>query len=362
MIIISITYTYEHIKKTLETYGLFLRILPEDYHKASLSKLFVEDQYGFKYVVAYNSIVRNKHGILYKGRVHKGNPFAINNINNYLKLWGSPFICISNNYINNNQDLEFRCLRCGKIIVKTWRNVRNPLTGGNRRPISCDNCDKRYESLHASVLKQVFIHEYPDTIVEDRSFRSQSTDKIRPTDIVNHRLKIAIEIQSQWHDFRDARLKDDEKRVFWESLGYQFFTPDIRDYTVLEMCQLFFDLNEIPLYVNQNYGSCVNAKVVQELLNAGLDITSICNTTGYTRHQIYDAKKTGKINYPRYYHNRHLCPIEQYSAEWEYIATYPSIKVAAESVGTNPKNISSQLAHNRTYCAGYNWKRKCSVL
>ena len=78
----------------------------------------------------------------------------------------------------------------------------------NRNIILCPNCDGRTESVHALVLKQMFKHYYPDTIEEDKSCINPLTCCILPTDIVNHRLKIAIEIQSQWHDFEDIKIKD----------------------------------------------------------------------------------------------------------------------------------------------------------
>lgn len=56
------------------------------------------------------------------------------------------------------------------------------------------------ESSTASIVKQVFKHEFPDTILEDKSCINPKTGRILPTDIVNHDLKIAIEIQSTYHD------------------------------------------------------------------------------------------------------------------------------------------------------------------
>lgn len=360
--LISIIYTYDDVKRTLGSYGLLLETKKEEYKGVSISKLVVSDSEGFRYTVTYDKILRNNNGDMSKGRLHKSNPFSVENINNYLKIWDVPFVCISDGYINEASDLTFKCLRCNEIVCKPWKNVHKKDDRINRRHIVCQNCDRRYESLHASVLKQIFMHEFPDTIVEDCSFRSRKTGKIRPTDIVNHRLKIAIEVQSQWHDFAEAKIKDVEKKKFWEDSGYRFYNPDIRDYSVLEMCNLFFDLDKLPEYVSQNYGKCINAKVVQDLLNNGYDITTICNITGYTRHQIHDAKLSGKISYPQYYKNSCRCPVEQYSLDWEYIATYQSIADAGRAVGTSPKNIVSQLEHNRTYCAGYNWKRKQNVL
>jgi len=62
------------------------------------------------------------------------------------------------------------------------------------RGIVCSNCDERTESLHALVLKQLFVHYYPDTEIEEKSCINPETGRIMATDIVNYRLKIAIEI------------------------------------------------------------------------------------------------------------------------------------------------------------------------
>ena len=76
----------------------------------------------------------------------------------------------------------------------------------SRHGITCDKCDGINESLHALVLKQVFMHEYPDTILEDRSCVNPITNAVMPTDIVNHKMKIAIEIQNKEKFLAKQRL------------------------------------------------------------------------------------------------------------------------------------------------------------
>ena len=98
-----------------------------------------------------------------------------------------------------------------------------------------------------------------------------------PTDIVNHRLKIAIEIQSEWHDNEYSKTKDAIKRRFWIDKGYSFYDPDIRDYSVLEMCQLFFKIDQIPDWINFEYSNKLNIKIAQEFLNKGLSVIDVAN-------------------------------------------------------------------------------------
>jgi hypothetical protein len=142
---------------------------------------------------------------------------------------------------------------------------------------TCPNCDKKkIESTHASVLKQVFKHEYPDTILEDKSCINIKTKRSLPTDIVNHNLKIAIEIQSQYHDTQTQKDVDQYKKDFWIKSGYKFFDPDIREYSILELIQLFFPhIDSIPKYIDYNFSNCINHVKVQELLNKGFSIKEI---------------------------------------------------------------------------------------
>ena len=69
---------------------------------------------------------------------------------------------------------------------------------------------------------------------------------------------MAIEIQSEWHDREYQKVKDKIKKDFWLSKGYTFYDPDIRNYSVLEMCQLFFDIEELPEYINYEYSNKLN--------------------------------------------------------------------------------------------------------
>lgn len=142
----------------------------------------------------------------------------------------------------------------------------------------CPNCDGRNESIHALVLKQLFLHNHPDTVVEDRSFINTNTGKACPTDIVNHRLKIAIEIQSQWHDFEDIKLKDKMK-----------------------MCKLFFNIDSIPEYVNYDYSNKLNLKEIQSMLNNGNVVAEIASKLNVDKHRIYDAIHNKKLFYPKNY-------------------------------------------------------------
>lgn len=290
-------YTLENIKKTLLENGIRL-ITPVFLNQKQ--KLLCVDQEGYYiYVVMSNYLTRNGIG----RRFDKSNDYSIYNINHFFELNNVKFKCISKNYVSARDFLQFECLRCGKTIKQKWVNI-NRNDSNNRSHLLCDNCDGRTESLHALILKQMFSHYYPDTILEDKSFRNIKTNKICPTDIVNHRLKIAIEIQSQWHDFKDHKYIDIAKKQFWINKGYSFFDPDIRDYSILEMCQLFFNIEELPSFINYDFSNKINIKQIQSMLNKGYTIVEISNLININSHRIYDAVYSGKLYYPENYPNR----------------------------------------------------------
>lgn len=288
----------------------------------------------------------------------KNNPYTIQNINIYLKnKKDCNVIRLSNSYIDRNHELDFKCLDCGLEFKMAWHNAyRND---GWHNGIRCPSCGLHTESLHASILKQVFLHEYPDTVVEEKSCISTITGNILPTDIVNHSLKIAIEIQSQYHDKEYQKQKDEIKKSYWLSQNYHFYSPDIRDYTVLEMVQLFFpNILEIPNYINYSYSGILNYKYIQEKMNSGVTVTNISKELGISDHLIFDAIYNKKLVYPENYRRGDHTPVVQLDINGNFIASYNTIKEAAKNADNKPCNITSCLYHNSHYSKGFFWFRK----
>ena len=129
----------------------------------------------------------------------KNNPYIIYNINKYFENnRNNTFTCISNaeDYIDRESVLSFRCNRCGRIIYKTWLSEAKAISDiyNSRHGITCEKCDGTNESLHALALKQVFMHEYPNTILEDKSCINPITNTIMPTDIVSPPKSLTAEI------------------------------------------------------------------------------------------------------------------------------------------------------------------------
>lgn len=285
----------------------------------------------------------------------KNNPYTMQNINIYLKnKKDCNVICLSNLYIDRSHELDFKCLDCELEFKMTWQNAYRNDNGHNG--IRCPSCGIHTESLHASILKQIFLHEYPDTIVEEKSCISTITSNILPTDIVNHRLKIAIEIQSQFHDEEYQKQKDKIKKNYWISQGYHFYSPDIRDYTVLEMIQIFFpNILEIPNYIDYSYSGILNYKYIQERMNSGVTVADISKELGISYYLIFDAIYHKKLVYPENYIRGDYTPVVQLDTKGNFIASYNTIKDAAQNADNKPGNIASCLYHNSHYSKGFFW-------
>ncbi len=189
----------------------------DDYISSKEMHITCYDSNGYKYDVNKNNFSTIKNN----GKIkpfNACNPYAVDNINILLNKQKIPFTCTSH---YKDKEFIYTCNRCGNAMTKSWRIIhRKAIINGETKNIRlhCDNCDGNLESVHALVLKQLFLHYHPDTIVEDKSCRNPLTNCIMPTDIVNHRLKIAIEIQSEWHDVEYSKTKDKiKKRILGQS-------------------------------------------------------------------------------------------------------------------------------------------------
>lgn len=291
------------------------------------------------------------------------NPYSIDNVKKYVtEHTNGEYECISNKYINKKEPLLFRHHKCGRIFESNWNNInktryKNDIVN-NKTGLFCPFCDvKQLESTHALVLKQVWLHEEMDTIVEDKSCINPDTNHSLPTDIVNHRLKIAIEVQSWFHDFEDQKQKDEIKKSFWINKGYKFYDVDQRDYTVLEMIQLFFPkINNIPDYIDFGYSNKFDDILAQKLLNETLSVSKVAEVMKCDPHKIYDAIYNNRISYPDNYKNTCYSSVVQLNLNGEFVASYGTIKEAIEKTGV--KNISSCLCEGKNFSGGYYWVYK----
>lgn len=346
-------YSYDKVKQSLKAHGLNLTLQESEYKGITFSPLICLDDAGYKYQVRFYKVMKGQTPEIF----HPSNPFTLDNIKTFLNNAKLPFDCISEKFVSCDKPLQFKCLRCQSIFEKKWQliNVADPIES-RRGHLRCPNCDGTYESSHASVLKQMFIHEYPDTIAEERSCVNPKTNHVLPTDIVNHKLRIAIEIQSQWHDYDDRKEIDKIKRDYWVGKKYDFYALDIRDYSVIEMCKLFFDIDKLPEYINFANNKTLNIKLLQNDLDNNIPVCKIAKIRNVSPHRIYDAIYSGRLQYPESYQNGCFTSVAQYDTDGNLIATYPSIKQAEAETNIRAENIASAL-HKNHKSGGFIWKR-----
>lgn len=341
--------TYEDFVKLAKQKGYDVVSSKDEYHTTKTKMTLTDGIY--LYSTTYDGLKYKKNPIPF----HNTNPYTIHNINVYLKLYKDDnFYCTSNIYTNERSDLDFVCKRCKTSFKMKWINAYRK--GKSRNGITCEKCDGRIESLHACVLKQVFMHEYPDTVLEDNSCINPITSCILPTDIVNHRLKIAIEIQSQYHDYEYQIIKDTIKKEFWLEKGYSFYSPDIRAYNIIEMIQIFFPaINEIPEYIDFTYSNKLNIVEIQKYLDKDYSPNDISTILNINIHRIYDAIYNKKLFYSDTYTRNDYSPVVQLTTDGEYVNEYNNIVIASSESKVSYGNIVSCLNSKKNYSGGFLW-------
>lgn len=325
--------------------------LPDDFKEST--PFYCEDKEGYKYRTSSNNLYNKKGAHI----AHKTNKYSLDNIQHFLDLNDIPFELIEKVYLSNNSDMQFRCKRCGTIVKSKWCNINKYMADGSKGRLICRRCDGTVESLHAIALKQMFLHEYPDTVVEDRSFVNPFSNHVMPTDIVNHRLKIAIEVQSQWHDFEDRKWRDEIKKDYWISREYSFYDPDIRNYTILEMLKLFFEVDNIPEFIDFSQANKLNLTIVQKLLDNHISPRDISERLEVNIHRIYDAIGSGNLHYAEDYVSPDRCPVVCFDMNMNKISEFKSIADACRSMNVKASSIVTTLNDERNYSQGYYWQR-----
>lgn len=347
-------YTYDDLIESLRKRNLQLLTLENEYKNSKQSIIVTNGKYKAK-VKAYNYI--NENGKKEPLWFATNNPFIIDNINMFLKdKYDNDFQCISkaSECINRDVLLKIKCNRCGCVIQKSLHNMRK--TGVSRNIVACPNCDEHYESIHAIILKQIFKYYHPDTIEEDPSCINPITNHVMPTDIVNHRLKIAIEIQGQYHDREVQKKRDIIKKQYWLNRGYKFYDYSIDNVSVLEYIQYFFpDLKEIPSWINMEYNKKLNIVEIQKMLNSGMKIPQIAKKLNINVHRIYDALYCKKIYYPDKYLKGNNRPVLQLNLDFKIVKEYLSYTQAEKDNNLNKGSIADVVYHKRYKINNYYW-------
>lgn len=174
---------------------------------------------------------------------------------------------------------------------------------------------------------------------------------------MNHNLKIAIEIQSGYHDKPEKRVIDKFKKDFWINKGYKFYDPDIRDYSILEMVNIFFkEITEIPDYVDFDFSTNIDFNLVQQYLDNGYSIKEISNITGYGIGGIGSLRASKKIKLPDDYFEKilNIRSIVMLSKNGDFIRKFSS-KSEADKKGYKYGTISRVLSGKQKYAYDCLW-------
>ena len=322
----------------------------------SSQKISLIDKEGYLYQTTWSHLKENKD---YE-KFYSTNKYSIHNINLFLKEErNGEYECISKKYIDNSHKLKFRH-NCGCIFEASLIEMQGRYMPNRKDKYykQCPNCNtNKTESNHASILKQIFIHEYPDTSIEDKSCINPKTKRPFPTDIVNHRMKIAIEIQSSYHDKPDRKKVDKFKKDFWLKLGYDFYDPDIRDYSILEMVQIFFpNIKELPKYIDYNFSNCIDFTGIQPLLDSGYTILEISRILGIKKGTIQGFINDKKVFLPDGYKEKvfNIRSIIQLSKNGEYINRFNSL-YDMDRYGYKTGTVNRVLKKVQNFAYGYYW-------
>lgn len=310
---------------------------------------FIEimDNEGYK----YNAYLRS----LLKGKApHKfglSNKYTIENINHLLELTGrKKYLCADSNYLGNNKPLKIKHMCCNNIYTTDLVAIQE----GQMCPYCYNDL---IESFHASLLKQVFKHEYPDTVLEDPSCINPNTGYPLPTDIVNYQLNTVIEIQSGRHDAESQQVKDKIKKEYWINRGFNFYAPDIRDYTPLGLVQLFFpEIKTIPDYFIPSFSKTINVIYLQQELDKGKSLKQISKESGIKHGTLLNAVRNRRLVLPINYKEKHLNwrPIVMINDNNKIIKEFETA-AQADKEGYKAGTVNRVLKKKQEKAYGYKW-------
>lgn len=155
-------------------------LLDETSYKNTHNKVYIIDDDGYKYYCPIDGILLNRNK---PRRVHKSNPFSIQNIqlevDNKNKKHNT--IILSNEYKSQKQKLLFKCGKCGNIFEVTYNFLHNEMN-----EVYCKSCNHHnrirynkkkvfdlakdkgyeilcYEGVHSITIKDKYGYIYDST-------------------------------------------------------------------------------------------------------------------------------------------------------------------------------------------------------
>lgn len=129
----NIKYTQEVVEKKFLEQGLIVK----DTYKNCGTPLYCIDNDGYAYMQRLGDLLKGKTCC----KIHRQNPYSINNIKRYLKETNSTLTLLESKYINTNAKMKFKC-ECGVEFLTKWGHIQ----GGKRY---CNFCakSKRFDNL-----------------------------------------------------------------------------------------------------------------------------------------------------------------------------------------------------------------------
>ena len=133
-------FSIENIKLYLILNNIGLELLSKEYVNYTYNKLIFKDNFGY----LYNSILLNIIKGEFPEKFSKSNPYTIQNINLWIKLFNKPFILISNQYKKNDGKLKWQCLKenCGEYFESSWSQIQSGNGCGvcHGKQVTLSNC------------------------------------------------------------------------------------------------------------------------------------------------------------------------------------------------------------------------------
>lgn len=113
------------------------------------------------------------------------------------------------------------------------------------------------------------------------------------------------------------------------------------------------------------YQDCADAAA-----DLGVSPATICEYCNPKRHGKicgYILRKTDYYSHEEYladvewdyskFHSKKVFPVELYDLDWNYVATYPSIREALDANGIRSNNVHACLREPHRQCGGFHWKK-----
>ena len=232
----------------------------------------------------------------------------------------NPFVKLKDGeeYITSDNKIIHICSHCGK----DWSLAPSVALSG---AIMCKECcSKLTESVHATLIKQVYKYHYKeDCIWEESIIMDNNTYEI---DIVNHKKKEAIEIDGEQHrkmnnfhrmaakkngttpeyEFEQQLIRDNKVNNYFDEIGYNLIRIEVdnKKSPLKALQELFPQYNGIPDWIDFS-GKVTrhkwNVDEAQKLMNKGINRSEIARRLNIHQSSLNQAVSYGKLVIPKGY-------------------------------------------------------------